>query len=110
MSTLLVDSGYPALPFFVVDHGIDSNESVTIGSGASALEAGTVLAVSGNKYYAYTNTGGLATADGILYRDADPRNGDVISPMFVHGTVRESALTGIDAAAKTDLSGRIRFV
>lgn len=110
MSTLLVDSGYPALPFFVVGHGIDSNTSVTVGSGASVLAAGTVLAVSGNKYYAYTNAGGLATATGILYRRTDPTNGDALAAMFIHGVVRSGSLTGVDADAITDLSDQIQFV
>ena len=110
MSTLLVSSGYPSLPFFVVDHGIDSNRSVTIGSGGTALVAGQVLAKSGNKYYPYTNTGGTATAVGILYRRSDRTTGDQIAPMFVHGIVRSGSLTGIDAAGIADLQDQIQFV
>lgn len=109
MSTLLVDSGYPALPFFVVDFGIEANRSVTIGSAGAALEAGTVLAESGNKYYAYTNSGGLATAAGILFSKVDPTNGDALGALFTHGVVRSGSLTGYDSSAATDLT-HISFV
>jgi hypothetical protein len=110
MSTLLVDSGYPTLPFFVGDHGIDSNRSVTIGSASAALVAGTVLAESGNKYYKYTGTGGFDPAKGILFSAIDPTDGDVLGALYVHGVVRSGSLTGIDSGAIADLSDQIQFV
>lgn len=112
MSQLLVNSGYPSLPFFVVDHGIDSNRTVTINSGASVLEAGTVLAKSSSgNYTAYVDaTAGANVAKGILFHRTDPTNGHVLAAMFVHGVVRSGSLTGIDANGITDLSDQIQFV
>lgn len=124
MSTLLVDSGYPALPFFLGDHGIDSNRSVTILSGTSIegdtsltdLPAGTILSKSGssNKYRPYV-TGD--TAKGILFSTVDPANGDVLAAMYVHGVVRSGSLiTNSGSAAATralavaDLQDQIQFV
>lgn len=102
MSTLTVDSGYPSLPFFVVGHGIDSNQSVTIASGSSVLEAGTILRLSGSgKYQALAVS--TSTATGILYRRTDPTNGDVLAAMFVHGVVRSGSPGLNDVAANSGL-------
>lgn len=113
MSTLLVSSGDPALPFFVGDHGIDSNTSVTIASGSAVLAAGTVLRLSGSGKY-QTMQVSTSTARGILYRRTDPRNGDVIAPMFIHGVVRSGSLSasGTNVLSKSiaDLSDQILFV
>lgn len=124
MSTLLVDSGYPTLPFFLGDDGIDSNRTVTIISGTSIegdtsldkLPAGTILAKSGSsaKYRPYV-TGD--TAAGILFSAVDPANSDVLAAMYVHGVVRSGSLiTNSGSAAATralavaQLQDQIQFV
>ncbi|MGE0493277.1 MAG: head decoration protein [Vulcanimicrobiota bacterium] len=87
---------------------------VTIAQDASAtdpLPIGTVLgriATSG-KYAAYddSNSDGTQVASGILDREVDHREGDGYgASMYIPrggGFFREDALTGLDAAAKTDL-------
>lgn len=109
MSTLLVDSGYPALPFVVNGHGIDANRSVTINSG-SDLASGTVIAKKSgsSNYIAYVS--GSGTAAGILYSAIDASAGDTLGAMFVHGVVRSGSLTGCDANAIAQLSDQILFV
>lgn len=117
MSQVLVDSGYPSLPFWVNDHGRDALRSITVVSGAGALVSGTVLAKrtapagSLNKYDAYDDSlaSGLNTARGILLNAADSTNGDVLASLFTHGVVRSGSLTGLDANARTDMS-EIQFV
>lgn len=109
----IVDSGYPALPFWVNDHGLDALRSITIASGSSVLVGGTIVAetASTGKYGAYNDggSGGLETAKGILFNRSDPREGDVLASMMTMGVVRSGSLTGYDANAKTDLP-RIEFV
>jgi hypothetical protein len=102
----LVNSGYPVLPFFTGDHGLDSLFSVTL-SGSSALVAGTVLGriSSSGKYAAYDNNAsdGTEVARGILFNRVDPST-NPLGSMMVHGMVRSGSLTGYDANAKTDLA------
>lgn len=114
MSTLLVDSGYPALPFFVGDHGIDSNRSVTIASGSGELAAGTILKLSGSgKYNKMTLS--TSTAAGILFSAIDATNHDVLGAMYVHGVVRSGSLSAAEGSAVldkaiADLQDQIQFV
>jgi len=121
MSQTLVGSGYPELPFFVVDHGIDANRSVTLKSGtqlngSTVLPQGTILQKTGTRYQPVLSGSGAAAA-GILFHRADTSLGDKIVAMFVHGVVREDALSansvgtvaGGVAAAKAALTG-IQFV
>jgi hypothetical protein len=109
----IVDSGYPELPFWVNDHGLDALRSITIVSGSTVLKGGTVLGKvsTHRKYDAYNNggSGGLEVAAGILFNRADPREGDVLASLYVTGVVRSGSLTGYDSNAKTDLP-RIEFV
>jgi hypothetical protein len=112
MSQVLVNSGYPSLPFWVNDHGRDALRSITVVSGAGALASGTVLAKrtapagSLNKYDAYDDSlaSGLNTARGILLNAVDSTNGDVLGSLFVHGVVRSGSLIGIDDNGITDLA------
>lgn len=110
----IVDSGYPELPFWVNDHGLDALRSITIVSGSSVLAGGTILGrISTTRKlaaYANGNSDGTETAVGILLNRADPREGDVLASMMVHGVVRSGSLTGYDSNAKTDLAGRFDFV
>ena len=112
MSTLLVDSGYPALPFYVNQHGIDSNRSITLVSGSAAVEAGTILSPSGStgKFHPWLSG---ETAAGILFDYTDVTAGDVIAAMFVHGLVRSGSLSvgsGSLATAIGQLGDEILFV
>jgi len=114
----LVDSGYPALPYYVNDHGLDSLWSITVVSGAGVLQAGTVLGritsagANLDKYAAYNNgnSDGTQTAQGILFYRVDATNGDVTASMQTHGNVRSGSLFGIDSAGVTDLTPAFRFV
>ena len=113
MSTLLVDSGYPALPYFVNDHGLDALTSVTIASGSAVLDAGTVLRLSGSGKY-QTMEVSTSTAVGILFRRSDPTTGDVLAPMQVMGVVRSGSLTATGTnvldKAIADLASHFIFV
>ena len=114
----LVNSGYPALPYYVNDHGLDSLWSVTIVSGAGVLEAGTVLGrittagatLDLYKAYANGNSDGSEVARGILFLRVDATNGDTTASMQTHGNVRSGSLFGIDSAGVTDLTPAFRFV
>jgi hypothetical protein len=102
----LVNSGYPALPFYVNDHGQDSLFSITIASGQGVLAGGTILEENGaGLYEAY----GSGTAAGILMNRVDATDENVLGSMMVHGVVRSGSLFGFDAGAVTDLPN-IKFV
>lgn len=113
MSTLLVSSGYPALPYFVNDHGLDALTSVTIGSSSVALEAGTILRLSGSGKYQRLLVS-TSAAVGILFRRVDPSKGDVLASMQVHGVVRSGSLTTANAntlvESMKDLADNFIFV
>ncbi|MBC7328855.1 head decoration protein [bacterium] len=99
--------------FLASGHGLDARIPITIASGYK-LTAGTVLGkiTASGKYGPYddTATDGRETAVGILAEDVDATNSDVGTWMIVHGVVKESALTGLDANAKADLKGQIIFI
>jgi hypothetical protein len=102
----LVASGYPALPFYVNDHGQDSLFSITVASGQGILAGGTILEENGaGEYEAYS----AGTAAGILLNRVDATDGNVLASMMVHGVVRSGSLFGYDAGAATDLPN-IKFV
>lgn len=102
----LVASGYPALPFYVNDHGQDSLFSITVASGEGELLSGTLLEEGGDgKYVAYAS----GPAAGILRNGVDATDGDVLGSMQIHGVVRSGSLHGFDADAVTDLPF-IKFV
>jgi len=113
----LVNSGYPVLPFYVNDHGLDSLFSITIVSTSGALEAGTVLGkiTASGKYHVYNDSHGDGTevARGILFNRVEAPSGlgggDVLASMMVMGVVRSGSLFGYDANAATDLK-LFRFV
>ena len=114
----LVNSGYPALPYYVNDHGLDSLWSITIVSGAGVLEAGTVLGrittagATLDLYDAYANgnSDGTETAVGILFYRVDATNGDTTASMQTHGNVRSGSLFGLDSNAVSDLTPQFRIV
>jgi hypothetical protein len=101
----LVNSGYPALPFYVNDHGQDSLFSITVASGAGVLAGGTLLEADGELFVAYDS----GPAAGILLNRVDATDGNVLASMMVHGVVRSGSLFGYDADAATDLPF-IKFV
>ena len=109
----LVDLGYPTLPFFINDHGQDALFSITVVSGTFVLSGGSVLgriAASG-KYTRYNDgaSDGTEVARGILFNRVDPRDGDSLGSMMVHGHVRSGSLFFYDNAVVADLP-QMRFV
>ena len=82
--------------------------SVTVASGAGVLQAGTVLGkvTASGKYVAYDNTAldGSETAVAILADKVDATSSDQLAPAYIHGVFVESALVGLDAPAKSDLT------
>lgn len=110
----LVDEAYPALPFYVNDHGQDSLFSITVASGSGVVSGGTVLAkrASDSLYVPYDDggSGGAETAVGILMNRIDATDGHAQGSMMVHGVVRSGSLYGVDAAAITDLTDAFIFV
>lgn len=103
-----VQSGFPALPFFVNDHGLDALLSVTIASGTTVLSGGTIIGelTTSGKYTRYADgaSDGSETARGILLNRIDPTKGDHLGSMMVHGVVRSGSVHGYDAAAAAELT------
>lgn len=89
-------------------NGTLSREEIVISSGEGVLKAGTVLGkLASGEYAAYDNAAsdGSQTAVGILYAGVDATSADAPAVMIArHAEVVEAALTGIDAAGKTDLA------
>lgn len=89
-------------------NGTLSRERIVIASGEGVLKAGTVLGkLAGGKYAAYDNAAadGSQTAVGILYAGVDATSADADGVLIArHAEVVEAALTGLDAAGKTDLA------
>jgi hypothetical protein len=109
-NNLVVGSGYPQLPFFINDHGLDSLFSITIASGTGVLVGGTVLGkrntgTHAGKYQDYDNgaSDGTEVARGILLNRVDATSGDALGSMMIHGVVRSGSLIGWDSNAASDL-------
>jgi hypothetical protein len=89
-------------------NGTLSRERIVIASGEGVLKAGTVLGkLASGKYAAYDNAAadGSQTAVGILYDGVDATSADADGVLIArHAEVVEAALTGLDAAGKTDLA------
>lgn len=76
------------------------------------LAMGTVLGkvTASGKYVAYDDDGtddGRRVAVGILMEDMDATDEDKVTGMFTRGNFYYDRLTGADAAAVTDLNGRL---
>ena len=70
------------------------------------LLAGNQVFVSGDEFTFTTTAAGAMSAKGILTENVDATNEDVVNAMYISGNFVESKLTGLDAQAKEDLSGR----
>lgn len=109
------------------EHGTQATESITLdvstftpathypaGYFKSGIPLGKITA--GGKYGPYddTATDGRQTLVGFLFAAVGAptvNTVDVGAALFVHGKVRESRLpVAVDAAGKTDVAGRIRFI
>lgn len=79
---------------------------VVVASGAGVLTRGTVLGkiTASGKYKAYNNgaSDGSEVAKLILAKNVDATSADVNTVAYRTGEFNESALTGLDAAAKVD--------
>ena len=86
------------------------SRGVTIASGQN-LDVGTVLGkvTATGLYSAYSNSNsdGTQTALGILQHPCDATGGNQVAGMYVRGAFLYDQLTGIDAAAVTELGGRV---
>lgn len=102
-----VASGYPALPFYVNDHGLDSLFSVTVKSGEGIVKGGQLLEEEAGSRLKKVYTSGPAV--GILLNRVDATSENVLASMMVHGVVRSGSVFGYDAAAAVDLPF-IKFV
>jgi hypothetical protein len=82
-------------------------------AGDKILKAGTLVGkvTATGKYRPYNDagSGGVETAAGIVMETLNLRDGDVIAGLMLHGSVLEARCTGVNAAAKVDLAGRIWF-
>jgi hypothetical protein len=80
---------------------------VLLAQGHGVVVKGTVLGkvTASGKYVPYlsTNTDGSQTADCILDNDTDTTNADAGASAWIAGVFTSSALTGLDAGAKTAL-------
>lgn len=91
-------------------------KGVTLAPGAGVLDAGTVLGrvTDSSLYtvYANANEDGTETAKGVLRESVDTGTDAEADPehlgnIVLAGTLKHSLLTGLDAAAITDLNGRV---
>ena len=81
----------------------------TIVSGQTLLKGtivGLITASNKLKAYADVNQDGSEVAVGVLVAAVDAAAGDKPCSFFIQGIFVEAKLTGLDAAAKSDLSGR----
>lgn len=88
--------------------------TVTAVNGQRILRGGTAMGkiTTSGKYGPYSDaaTDGRQTCVGLLFPgDIDVQWGDTIAGLLIHGSVLEARCTGIDAAAKTDLAGKVVF-
>lgn len=92
---------------------VDSTSVAADADGNKVIPAGTVLGqiTATGKFGIYNNTytDGRETAVGFLLESINLRHGDVITGLLQHGSVVEARVSGLDAAARTDLAGRIVF-
>lgn len=86
-----------------------TQKGVTVAGGQGVLAAGTVIGMktADKKYYAYNNGNGDGTevARGVLRRPVDTgaAGDDQVSNIVIAGILKYDQLTGLDAAALTDL-------
>lgn len=105
---MLTETSHAGEFLYAEANGTLSRERIVIASGEGELKAGTVLGkLAGGKYAAYDNAAadGSQTAVGILYAGVDATSADADGVLIArHAEVVEAALTGLDAAGKTDLA------
>lgn len=106
--TALYDT--PKLKPFVVSEASNqrSRDNVTVTVAGAEIKSGTVLGkvTTTGKYVPYSNsaTNGSEVAAGILYQHVPAQTGDVKAVVFnTDCEVNRKELTGLDAAAETDL-------
>jgi hypothetical protein len=87
-----------------------TQKGVTIAGGQGILPIGTVLGrkTSDKKYYVYSNaaSNGTEVARGILRKAVDTSGGDQLANIVIKGIVKNSLVSGADAAALVDLNAR----
>ena len=85
--------------------------NVTILSGEGEIAKGTVLGIdtTSGKYAKYTDgqSDGTEVAKAIAADEVDATSGDKLVAAYIRGAFVVSKLTGYDAAALTDLNGRL---
>lgn len=92
---------------------LDSSLVGADANGDKILKAGTIVGkvTATGKYGAYDNSAsdGRQTATGAIIESVNLRDGDVITGMLIHGSLYEARVSGLDAAGRTDLAGKIIF-
>jgi len=87
-----------------------TQKGVTIAAGQGILPIGTVLGrkTSDKKYYVYNNgaSNGVEVARGVLRRPVDTTGGDQLANIVIKGILKNSLVSGADAAALVDLNAR----
>lgn len=83
----------------------------TFKAGNGVIEAGTVVAreTATKKYVPYNDAGagGAEVAKGVLRMAIDTTDEDKLGDVVFGGILKNSKMIGLDAAAVTDLNGRI---
>lgn len=84
--------------------------------GDKILKAGTLVSQvdATGKYGPYDSAAtdgreNITDSDGFIVESVNLRDGDVIVGLLIHGSVLNARVTGVDQAAKDQLSGRILF-
>lgn len=93
---------------------IDHTTVTADADGRRIIKGGTVLGkiTASGKYGPYGDAlaDGRETATGMLFPgDLNVQYGDTVAALLTHGSPLEARCTGVTAAAKTDLAGRIWF-
>lgn len=116
-----LDDVNPSASFLASEHMMVKRSGITVlattvgadADGNKILKAGVVMGkiTASGKYAAYDNglSDGREVAVGILLESINLKDGDVICGLLLHGSVLDARVSGADAAAKTDLTGRIVF-
>lgn len=95
-----------------------TQKGVTLAAGQGILPAGTVLGrkTSDKKYYVYNNagSGGVEVARGVLRRGVDTGASgatvDQLANIVIAGILKNSAVSGADSSALTDLGATVDSV
>jgi hypothetical protein len=112
----------PSIDWIASEHWMVKQGGITVdyttvtadANGRRILKGGTAMGkiTASGKYGPYSDAAGdgRGTGVGFLFPgDINVEFGDTIAGLLIHGSVKEARVTGVDAAFKADIGGRIIF-